>query len=148
MCVCVCVGGGGGGGGCVGSVCILYYICTTRDNKYLHLCHTGESDVFEICGYLHGLNKRSILSLGLCLGLNYAKVEDMLGSQTYREDIIAAWIQRQDQVLQKSGVPTWHTLVKALENPQVGQGGIARDISRDKNIPACSSTETGTVYFL
>ena len=35
VCVCVCVGG------CVGSVCILYYIiCTTRDNKYLHLCHT------------------------------------------------------------------------------------------------------------
>ena len=138
VCVCVCV--------CVGSVCILYYIiCTTRDNKYLHLCHTGESDVFEVCGYLHGLEKRSILSLGLCLGLSYSNVEDMLESRTYREDIIAAWIQRQDQVLRKSGVPTWHTLVKALKNPQVGQGGIASDISRDKNLPTYSSTETGTV---
>ena len=113
------------------------------------MLHTGESDVFEICGYLHGLDKRSIFSLGLCLGLNYAKVEDMLQSPTYREDIIAAWIQRQDQVLQKSGVPTWHTLVKALKNPQVGQGGIASDISSDKNIHTSSSTETGThIYFL
>lgn len=49
------------------------------------------------------------------MGLSYAKVEDMLQSRTYREDIIAAWIQRQDQVLKKTGAPTWQTLVKALE---------------------------------
>ena len=73
----------------------------------------------------------------------------MLQSPTYREDIIAAWIQRQDQVLQQSGAPTWQTLVKALKNPQVGQGGIANDISRHKNIHTASSTESGTcIHFL
>lgn len=114
--------------------------------KYISafVLHIGESDVFEVCEYLHGLDKRSMFSLGLCLGLSYAKVENMLQSQTYREDIVAAWIQRQDQVLKKTGAPTWQTLVKALENPQVGQGGIASDISRDKNIHTSSSTETGT----
>lgn len=112
------------------------------------MLHIGESDIFEICGYLHGLDKRSISSIGLCLGLSYAKVEDILQSPTYREDIIAAWIQRQDQVLQKSGAPTWLTLVKALKNPQVGQGGIASDISRDKKIRTSSSTESGIHTFI
>ena len=55
-------------------------------------------------------------------------------SATYREDMIAAWLRRQDDVGQKTGIPTWRTLVKALRNRQVGQEGIARIISIDKNI--------------
>ena len=140
MCVCVCRK----------CLYILYiYVLPVTISICICTIHIGESDIFEICGYLHGLDKRSIFSLGLCLGLNYAKVEDMLQSPTYQEDIIAAWIQRQDQVLQKSGAPTWQTLVKALKNPQVGQGGIANDISKAKNIHTSFSTESGTcIHFL
>ena len=58
----------------------------------------------------------------------------MMHSETYREDMIAAWLRRQDDVDQKTGVPTWRTLVKALQNPQIGQVGIARTISSEKNI--------------
>ena len=58
----------------------------------------------------------------------------MMHSETYREDVIAAWLRRQDDVDQKTGIPTWSTLVKALRDRQVGQKGLARIISTDKNI--------------
>ena len=54
--------------------------------------------------------------------------------ETYRADMIHAWLQRQDDVDKKTGIPTWKTLVKALRDRQVGQEGIARTISIDKNI--------------
>ena len=55
-------------------------------------------------------------------------------SETYREDVIAAWLRRQDDVDKNTGIPTWSTLVKALRDRQVGQKGLARIISIDKNI--------------
>ena len=93
---------------------------------------TAESDILKITRYLHLLDKSCFLRLGMCLGLEYSSVKDLLDSKTYREDVIAAWLRRQDNVDKKSGVPTWRTLVKALRNPQVKQEGIAGDI--EKNI--------------
>ena len=80
------------------------------------------------------MDRTSFFRLGLCLGLRHSSIEDMKYSGTYREDMIAAWLRRQDYVDQKTGVPTWRTLVKALENPRIGQVGIAKTISSDKNI--------------
>ena len=42
------------------------------------------------------------------------------------EDMVAAWLRREDYVLKVSGEPTWRSLVQALTT--VGQGGIAKDI--------------------
>jgi hypothetical protein len=42
------------------------------------------------------------------------------------EDMVAAWLRREDYVLNVSGEPTWRSLVQALK--MVGQGGIAKDI--------------------
>ena len=108
-------------------------------NFFLHI---AESDIFEISGYLHKLDRTNFFRLGLCLGLRHSSIEDMKHSETYREDIIAAWLRRQDDVDQKTGIPTWRTLVKALENPQIGQVGIARTISSDKNIITESDTNS------
>ena len=58
----------------------------------------------------------------------------MMHLETYRGDMIHAWLQRQDNVDKKTGIPTWRTLVKALRDRQVGQKGLARIISIDKNI--------------
>ena len=57
----------------------------------------------------------------------------MGGSETFRDDMVAAWLQKEDQVL-KQGVPSWKTLVKALRNPRVNQTGVAERIETDKNI--------------
>ena len=52
-------------------------------------------------------------------------------SKRFRDDVIAAWLQKEDQVL-KMGTPTWETLVKALRDPRVNQAGIANKIEADK----------------
>ena len=66
-----------------------------------------------------------------------------MDSQSYQEDVIAAWLRREDDVLQKTGVPTWRVLVTALE--KIGQNGIASDISKDKNISTDSNTSDHVV---
>ena len=57
----------------------------------------------------------------------------MESSETFREDMIAAWLQKEDQVTRR-GLPTWKTLVRALRNDQVNQNGVADKIATDKNV--------------
>ena len=55
----------------------------------------------------------------------------MSDSETFIDDMIDAWLQKEDQVL-KRGVPTWETLVKALRDPRVNQTGVAEKIETEK----------------
>ena len=54
-------------------------------------------------------------------------------SDTFKEDMIAAWLQKEDQVTRR-GLPTWETLVNALRDDQVKQNGVADKIAMDKNL--------------
>ena len=71
--------------------------------------------------------------LGQVLGLTQRKVENMKESDIFLDKVIAAWLRREDHV-EKRGMPTWRTLVKALRHPRIGQNGLANDISRDKGL--------------
>ena len=57
----------------------------------------------------------------------------MEDSETFRDDMIDAWLQKEDQVL-KRGVPTWEILVKALRGRRVNQIGVAEKIEKEKDI--------------
>ena len=57
----------------------------------------------------------------------------MKDSETFRDDMIAAWLLKEDQVTAQ-GVPTWETLVKALRHPRVNQTGVAERIEAEKNV--------------
>ena len=57
----------------------------------------------------------------------------MRSSETFRDDMIDAWLQKEDDVL-KRGVPTWETLTKALRDRTVNQVGVAEKIETEKNI--------------
>lgn len=46
------------------------------------------------------------------------------------DDVTAAWLNREDQVLEKSGEPTWKRLADAME--RIGQVGTAEDIRNQK----------------
>ena len=46
--------------------------------------------------------------------------------KNFPEDMVAAWLRREDYVLKMSGEPTWRSLVQALKT--VGQEGTAKDI--------------------
>ena len=94
--------------------------------KYCFCCiiHTGINDLLEVTECLLNLKQTDIYYLGLTLGLTHPHLKHMESSNTFREDMIAAWVQKEDQVTRR-GLPTWETLVKALRSDRVNQNGVA-----------------------
>lgn len=93
-------------------------------------------DLLEVAGYLQGLNKGHLRTLGLILGLTANTVDetyDGSGVGGYRHSILEAWLMQQDRVGEK-GAPTWRVLAGALENQQLRQSGIATKIRKEKNL--------------
>jgi hypothetical protein len=86
-------------------------------------------DLRTIKCVLEGLSKEEIGNLGLRLGLSYATVKNYATSSVneYLEEIVRAWIQERDEVLNKfEGGARWENLRKALE--EEGLTGFARKI--------------------
>ena len=79
------------------------------------------------------MDKIHIYNLGLVLGLTQTKVKAKMDSDTFLDDVITAWLRREDKVPEK-GEPSWTVLVNALKHPRVGQTGIANDIAKDKGL--------------
>jgi len=98
-----------------------------------HLYQLGFDDFLEITDYLISLNKTDIYNLGLVLGLSQHKVVAKMDSRTFLDDIITAWLRKEDQVI-KTGEPSWTVLVSALKHRRVGQTGIASIIAKDKGL--------------
>jgi len=92
--------------------------------------HAASDDHLAVTDFLLGLEKHHIYHLGLVLGLNQRRVKSMMDSSTtFLDDVIAAWLRREDQVR----VPTWVNLVKALRHPRLSQTGIADKIVAAKH---------------
>ena len=88
-----------------------------------------DNNLLTIKRVLKGLSKEEIRNLGLCLGLSYATVDNYATSSVnkYLEEIVKAWIQEKDEVLNKfEGGAKWENLRKALE--EEGLTGFARKI--------------------
>ena len=100
---------------------------------HLSLIHAAIGDLVEVTDYLLGLQHIDIYNLGLTLGLHQPHLKKMKTSEMFRDDVIAAWLQKEDEVV-KLGIPTWETLVKALRHPRVNQTGVASKIAADKNV--------------
>ena len=92
---------------------------------------SGDDDFLEITEYLIDLEKTDVYNLGLVLGLSRRKVVAKMESKTFLDDIITAWLQKEDQV---KGEPSWTVLVSALKHRRVGQTGIASTIAKDKGL--------------
>lgn len=78
-----------------------------------------------------------IKNLGGVLGLSYTKLEKM--NEPLRE-MVAAWLRKEDYVAERSGEPSWKTLVCKLK--QIGQNGVAESISAKWITSTNSSTGT------
>lgn len=90
-------------------------------------------DLLEVTYYMLDLQQNDMYNLGLVLGLNQPRLKDMKASDTFRDDAIAAWLRREDQVNEK-GVPKWMTLVTALKHPRVNQNGVADKVAEEKHV--------------
>ena len=81
----------------------------------------------DVCSTLKNLDCTQLTELGGALGISYPKLRKMKDKDLLHE-LVAAWINRQDEVLKKSGEPTWNELMGKLK--QIKQAGIAEDIRR------------------
>ena len=97
-----------------------------------HVCYddrtyTGNEDTFEVAEYLHQIGNTEICRLGTALGLHWSTLKKM---KDLPEDMVHAWLLRNDDVIKKSGDPTWSSLVVALR--KVGHNGIAQTIEEQR----------------
>ena len=86
---------------------------------------TGMRNHYEISSLLLDLDNQQIVQVGLALGMNYAKLKRM---RSLPGDMVAAWLRREDDVLEVSGVPTWKVLSEALKDTR--QTGLAMKIQQ------------------
>lgn len=94
----------------------------------------GMDDLSAVSGYLFNLKKEQMKTLGLKLGLSLHTVSNSYENSTntdYMYDILHAWLLQQDMV-RKNGSPSWITLIRALEDKQLRQGGIAKNIRENE----------------
>ena len=92
---------------------------------------TAIGDLVDVTNYLLELRDVDIYNLGLILGLNKPRLQNLERPETFRDNMIAAWLHKEDQVA-KRGMPTWKTLVKALRHSRVGKTVIADKIATGK----------------
>ena len=92
-----------------------------------------EEDLISITDYLLEMEKNHIYNLGLILGLKQTKVKTLKDSDTFLDDVIAAWLRKEDQV-RKNKEPSWTVLINALKHRRVEQRGIADKIALDKGL--------------
>jgi len=93
--------------------------------------YLGEDDLLDITDYLMELSKTEVYNLGLVLGLSKHRVEDVMDSRSFLDEVITAWLQKVDLV-KKRGAPTWQRLVEALRHQRIGQSDIADKIEKDR----------------
>ena len=91
------------------------------------MVNVGMDDLHDITNYLHVLGKSEVKKLGLNFGLTYQRINSMIDSSSFLEDMVAAWLQGADKV-QEKGIPTWERLIEALRHETVQQNGIAGKI--------------------
>lgn len=84
-------------------------------------------DHFDVVQYLSDLQTAQITRLGEALGLLYPTLKKM---ERPLEDMVEAWLRKDDNVLKRSGSPSWKSLVKALE--MNNYNGIAEIIIKEK----------------
>ena len=76
------------------------------------------------------------MNLGGALGLSYPKMKKM---EPLCEDMVAAWLNKEDNVSKKSGEPSWESLKEALK--KIGQTGLADTITdtQGRHFPVTTS---------
>ena len=107
------------------------YITTVSNCSPLLPAPSADDDFFEITGYLIDMEKTDVYNLGLVLGLSQRKLKANIDSKLFLDDVISAWLRREDQVIMR-GEPNWTVLISALMHRRVGQTGIATKIAKDK----------------
>ena len=82
-------------------------------------------DHFKIIEFLENLNNEELTKLGGALGLSHPKLKRMT---SVCGDMVAAWLNKDDNVSKMSGEPSWESLRTALK--RTGHTGLADKITQ------------------
>ena len=63
---------------------------------HLSLIYSAIGDLIEVTNYLLDLQHDDMYNLGLTLGLYQPHLKKIETSKTFRDDVIAAWLQKED----------------------------------------------------
>ena len=95
----------------------------------LYVVQLTISDHFEVAECLkYHLNKEELIQLGGALGLHYSNLEKMKCSdRSLCDELVFAWLNEEDDVMLRSGKPSWESLMTALRTM-----GFAQWIQRQR----------------
>lgn len=82
--------------------------------------YLSRKDHFQVTQFLEVMTNEQLIEVGLGLGLLYIHLKRM---HTLLHDMVDAWLNEEDSVTEKSGPPSWTSLMTVLE--EVGMRGIA-----------------------
>ena len=85
------------------------------------------ADHHDACQELKGLSQEELTNLGDELGLSYLRLKQLT---PLPEEMVAAWLSKEDNVLKRTGQPTWRSLADALK--RIGHAYIANKIIRER----------------
>ena len=80
-------------------------------------------DHHDVCQEINNLSQEELINLGDELGLSYPRLKQMT---PLPEEMVAAWLSKEDIVLKRTGQPTWSSLADALK--RIGQASLAEKI--------------------
>ena len=94
-------------------------------------------DHSKVVKYLKNLNRLDLKQLSKALGLSYPKLRTTV---PLVEELVRAWLNREDNVIELSGEPSWKSLESALH--EIGQEGLATTIAQGnvqvkRTLPLC-----------
>ena len=81
-------------------------------------------DHFKVTEFLRNLDKNELIRLGEALGLSYSKLKKM---EPLCEEMVAAWLKQEEDVIEQSGEPSLESLKAALK--KIGQTGLVNAIT-------------------
>ena len=79
-------------------------------------------DHSKVVKYLKNLNRLDLKELSKALGLSLRTTVPLVG------ELVRAWLNREDNVIELSGEPSWKSLESALR--EIGQEGLATTIAQ------------------
>lgn len=114
----------------------MYCVVLSVTESLPFLSHSlDERHMNDIYGYLHVLQKSQMVRLGQVLGLKYTRLTGMMDTHLFHEEVIAAWLRKDDYVTDdEERTPTWVNLVAALRHDTVRQNGIATQIYQHQGL--------------
>ena len=99
------------------------------------------ADHHDVCQEIKNLSQKELIALGGTLGLLYPRLKEMT---PLREEMVDAWLSSKDNVLKRTGQPSWKSLADALK--RTGRADLAEKIITKRRMEQRSREGMHSMY--